>query len=83
MHARRLRRRGRHFDDRHDFIPFLLFSLFLNYVLVLNFPFVLFPPFSFRLFSRLFYLPLSFGFETHIITFVHDHDSMNEPDRLL
>jgi len=52
-----------------------LFSIFLSYF---------FFPFSFRLFSRLFYLPLSFGFETHIMTFVHDHDhdSMNEPHRL-
>ena len=83
MHARRLRRRGRHFYDCYDFIPFLLFSLFLNYVFVLDFPFVLFFfPFSFHLFSRLFYLPLSFRFETHIMTFVHNHDSMNEPHSL-
>jgi len=76
VHARRLRRRGRHFYDRHDFIPFLLFSLFLNYVFVLDFSFVLFFfPFSFRLFSRLFYLPNNLNAQFwYIIACLSTHD---------
>jgi len=59
-----------------DFFP--LFSyFFFSYVFVLD-PSFRIHRLSFLLLLFFLVRSFSFGFETHIMTFVHDHDSMNE-----
>jgi hypothetical protein len=71
VRARRVRRRGRRFYGRDGLFSLLFFILFV---------FVLDSSFRIHRLSLLFFFvrSFSFGFETHIMTYVHDHDSMHE-----